>query len=136
MRQSAARIRPLLLVTGAALAVLVLLLWSGGGEQTARANPELSVGIDLNPSTPSSYERCVPISGPGVPFEVDIFVLDVVDLMAFSADVEYDSSVIEIHDTIPIDVKHFLGANAVDAFDSGYPRQLPGRGLRPDQPGP
>lgn len=125
MKQSAARIRSLLLLTAAALAVLVLLLWSSGGEQTARANPELTVGIDLNPNTPSQYDSCLAISGPGVPFDVDVFVLDIVDLMAFSADVEYDQSVIQI---TGVDVNHFLGQPGSDVQDFSGPLFPPPQG--------
>jgi hypothetical protein len=100
---------------GATIA-LALLLWSGGSKQNASANPELTVGLDLNPNTPSTYESCIPISGPGVPFQVDVFVKDVTDLMAFSADVEYDSSVVEVTSA---DIDNFLGSNAVDVSSWG-----------------
>ncbi|NIO30910.1 MAG: hypothetical protein GTN75_03825, partial [Gemmatimonadetes bacterium] len=110
MRQSVSKIGQLLLLGGAAPAVLVLLLWSGGGGgQTARAYPGLTVGIDLYPNNSdpdldgvyssvdvTKFESCYAISGPGNSIDVDVFVLDVADLAAFSADVEYDSSVIDV----------------------------------------
>jgi hypothetical protein len=113
MKQSAARIRPLLLLSGAALAVLVLLLWSGGGQQTARAYPGLTVGIDLDTSTTTdldgdgiyetidtdTFENCIDVTN-GQQFDVMLFMLesepDAPDLTAFQADVEYEGSVVEI----------------------------------------
>ncbi len=123
MKQSARRLRPLLLLSGAALALLALLLWAGGGEQhEARANPQLTVGIDLNANSPSTYESCWAISGPGIPFDVDVFVNDVVDLMAFSADVEYDSSVITITGVETEDTNLFLGSQPnSDVLDASGP---------------
>ena len=110
MRRASGRIGTLLLLGGAALAVLALLLWPGGGERTARAYPGLTVGIDMNPATNtdtngdgvyesvnlSKFERCVNLSGPGVQFYVNVFALDVVNLVAFLADVEYDGSIVKI----------------------------------------
>ena len=109
MKQSAARIRSLLLLTAAALAVLVLLLWSGGGEQTALAYPGLTVAIDMDPSTTTdldgdgvyetvdvnTFENCIDVTN-GQQFNVVVSVLDVLDLTAFLADVEYDGSVVKI----------------------------------------
>lgn len=110
MKRSAARIRPLLLISGVALAVVALLLWSGGGgERTARAYPGLTVAIDMDPSTTTdtngdgvyesvdvnTFEDCVDVAN-GQQFDIVLSVLDVVDLNAFLADVKYDGSIVKI----------------------------------------
>ena len=51
MKQAATRTGLLLLLSGAALALLALLLWSGGsGQHEARAYPGLTAAIDMDPS--------------------------------------------------------------------------------------
>ena len=122
MKRSAARIGFLPILGGAAVAILVLLLWSGSGEHSARAYPGLTVGIDLNTSTTndsdgdgdydgaivlSKFERCLSISAPGVPFTIEVFVLDVVDLVTFAADLTYDASIVNI---TGVNTNRFLGA--------------------------
>jgi hypothetical protein len=106
---SAARTRPLLLLGGAALAVLALLLWSGGGDHNARAYPGLTVAIDMDPSTTTdtngdgiyesvdtnTFESCVDVTN-GQQFNVVVSVLDVTDLTAFSTALMYDGSVVNI----------------------------------------
>src|SRR3989304_4381900 len=131
MRRASGRIGTLLLLGGAALAVLTLLLWPGGGERTARAYPGLTVGIDMNPATTtdtngdgasasgdvSKFEACRDVSN-GQKFKVDVFVLDVLNLAAFLADVEYSGSVVKIINsytgTIPSNTPTmFLSAQAL-----------------------
>ena len=132
MKQSAARTRSLLLLTGAALAVLVLLLWSGGGGQTARAYPGLTAGMDMNPATTTDtngdgkyesvdlgvFESCRDVSLNDV-ITVDVFVLDVTDLVAFSANLDYNSSVVDI---TGVDTDLFMGAQpGSSVFDLSEP---------------
>lgn len=110
MKQAASRIGSLLLPAGAALAVLALLLWSGGGsEQIASAYPGLTVAIDMDPSTTTdvngdgiyetvdvnTFESCVDVTS-GQQFPVVVSVLDVSDLTAFLAQLEYDGSVVKV----------------------------------------
>src|SRR3990172_5788847 len=102
------KIGPLLLLGASALAILPLLLLSGGRREPS-AYPGLTVAIDMNPSTNTDtngdgvyetvdltkLESCVQVAN-GQQFNVVISVLDVLDLNAFVADVKYDGSVIKI----------------------------------------
>jgi len=92
-----------------ALFVLALLLVGGDGRQTAQAYPGLTIGIDVNPTTTTdanndglyetvnltTFERCIAVA-VNAEIDIDVFVLDVADLAAFSANLVYDGSVIKI----------------------------------------
>jgi len=82
-----------------------------GGESTAQT--ATSIGVDTDPSgnTATSLgpiDSCVSIS-IGDTFDVDIFVMDVVDLLAWEVYFVYDGSIISIVDH---DVQMFQAANA------------------------
>ena len=82
-----------------------------GGESTAQALTSIGVDADPTGNTATSLgpiDSCVSVS-TGDTFEVDIFVRDVVDLMAWEAFFVYDSSIISIVDH---DVQVFQAANA------------------------
>ena len=103
MKQAATRTGLVLLLSGAALALLALLLWAdGGGQHEARAYPGLTVAMDMDPSTTTdldgdglyetvdvnTFEDCVDVT-VGQQFDVVVSVLDVLDLSVFEADVDY-----------------------------------------------
>jgi len=82
-----------------------------GGESTAQT--ATSIGVDADPAgnTATSLgpiDSCVSIS-IGDTFDVDIFVMDVVDLLAWEVYFVYDGSIISIVDH---DVQMFQAANA------------------------
>lgn len=102
--------RPLLLLTGAAVALLFLLLWSAEGlRNEATAYPGLTVGIDMNPATTTDsngdgiyetvdlnvFEDCRSVL-VGQSFNVLLFILDVTDLSAFAMDLDYNGSLVHI----------------------------------------
>lgn len=118
---------PVLALIIAALALLAF--QAGDSTRPAVAYPGLTVGIDMDASTTTdtdgdgdydsvnlaTFEDCRSVSN-GATFAVDVFVLDVVDLVAYNVDVTYNASVVSI---LSIDFNEFLGAqvgsNVVDA---------------------
>lgn len=131
MIRPTAKITALTLVVAMAMALIALFASSGGQEQTARAYPGLTAGLDLRPATTtdsngdgvfesvdlSQYEACRAVSVGDI-FDVDVIVLDVDGLVAFAADLQYDSSILEV---MGVNTNLFLGAQAgssvVDASD-------------------
>jgi len=94
------------LLAAAMLAAVIL----HGGESMAQTRT--SIGIDANPaeSTATSLgpiDSCVSVS-TGDTFDVDIFVKDVTDLLAWEVYFTYDSSIVNIVDH---DVEMFQAAN-------------------------
>jgi len=82
-----------------------------GGESTAQT--ATSIGVDADPSgntaaSLGSIDSCVSVS-TGDTFDVDIFVMDVVDLLAWEVYFVYDGSILSIVDH---DVQMFQAANA------------------------
>jgi hypothetical protein len=82
-----------------------------GGESTAQT--ATSIGVDADPAgntatSLGSIDSCVSVS-TGDEFDVDIFVMDVVDLLAWEVYFIYDGSIISIVDH---DVQMFQAANA------------------------
>jgi hypothetical protein len=81
-----------------------------GGESTAQT--QTSIGIDADPAgntatSLGSIDSCVSVSN-GETFDVDVFVTDVVDLLAWEVYFVYDRDIISIVDH---DVKMFQAAN-------------------------
>ena len=81
-----------------------------GGESTAQT--QTSIGVDANPATNTAtslgpIDSCVSVS-TGDTFDVDIFVRDVTDLLAWEVYFVYDGSIISIVDH---DVEMFQAAN-------------------------
>jgi hypothetical protein len=109
---------PVLALIIAALALLAF--QAGDSTRPAVAYPGLTVGIDMDASTTTdtdgdgdydsvnvaTFEDCTAVSNLAT-FTVDVFVLDVVDLVAYSLDVEYNSSVVNI---LSVDTNEILGA--------------------------
>ena len=114
-------IRPLTILLATAVVALALLAFQAGDSApSAVAYPGLTVGLDANPLTTtdtngdgefesvvlSQYEDCRDVA-LGASFEIDLLVLDVLDLVAFSADIEYDPAILNV---IAVDTNLFLGA--------------------------
>ena len=106
-------------VVGALLVALLLAAvlsvgWLvGSDKEITRANPGVTLGVDTNPSgnTATSLgnietNRSV---NCGERFEVDLFIRDVTDLLAWSLEIGYDPGVVRIDGR---DVQMFLAANA------------------------
>lgn len=157
MKQTATKTGLLLLLSGAALAILALLLWAGGnGQREASAYPGLTVAIDMDSSTTNDpdanglyetvdlnmIEDCVDVTS-GQQFDILVPVLDVLDLNAFYADMEYDGSVVKIigayTGTIPSNPpKMFMSAQSgSDVFNNSQNDPAPSTGvlLTPDTDG-
>jgi hypothetical protein len=99
MLQNARFAGPLLVVVLLAVATLAGVIVHGG-ESTAQG--PTSIGVDADPAgnTATSLgpiDSCVSVS-TGDTFDVDIFVADVVDLLAWEVYFVYDSSIISIVD--------------------------------------
>jgi len=96
-------------VLGAAFGGWIL----AGGEETTQASPAISIGVDVNPAgntatSLGTIDSCIQVA-TGATFDVDIFVRDVTDLLAWQAYFVYNPSVIKVIDR---DADQFLGANA------------------------
>jgi hypothetical protein len=118
--KKATAMRPIRLLVAATLALALLALWSvADGGQTARAGPNLSLGIDANPLTtldtngdgvyetwnPALLENCRDIPTVNSQVTIDVFVRDVDNAVAFEADIEYPEDMINI---MAVDVFQFL----------------------------
>ena len=82
----------------------------GGGESTAQTRT--SIGVDANPAANAAtslgpIDSCMSVS-TGDTFDVDIFITDVTDLLAWEVYFVYDGSIINIVDH---DVQMFQAAN-------------------------
>jgi len=135
-------------IVGVVLAAAGLGSWIlAGGEEATQASPALTVGVDANPSGNTAtvlgaIDDCREVS-TGQTFEIDIFITDVADLMAWNAYFVYDPSVIRVVDR---DVDMFLGANAdsivldssgpVPDSDGRYEAAAADRECIPNKPGP
>jgi hypothetical protein len=104
------------ILAGAALAGVVLALAASAGGIMARgygaAQEAVSIGVDANPTgnTATSLgpiDSCLSVS-TGDTFQVDVFVTDVADLLAWETYFVYDMSVISI---VSRDVMMFQAAN-------------------------
>jgi len=104
------------LLTGSAggLALLAFLL-AGAPGTVVRADPPVSIGVDLDPDgTPAneatllgSIEGCVEVQD-GDEFDIDIYIKDVSpDLKSFDLTFNYDSTLLEVWD---VNVSPFLAA--------------------------
>jgi hypothetical protein len=96
-----------------AAAVLTLGSLALFNEETTEASPGVTIGVDTNPSgnTATSLgtietSRTV---NCGERFEVDLFIRDVTDLLAWTVNVTYDPTVVRLDGR---DVQMFLAANA------------------------
>lgn len=123
-------VRPLTILLATALVALALLAFQAGDStRSAVAYPGLTVGLDANPLTTTDtngdglfesvvlgqYEDCRDVS-LGASFEIDLLVLDVADLVAFSSYLEFNPAILNV---VAVDTSQFLaaqtGSNAVDA---------------------
>ena len=82
------------------------------GEEVTQASPTLTVGVDANPSgnTATSLgviNDCREVSA-GQTFDVDIYITDVTDLLAWEMIFNYDGPVVSVES---VDVKMFQAAN-------------------------
>jgi hypothetical protein len=99
----------------------------GGGEEATQASPAVTIGVDADPSgntaTSLGAIEATQTVACGETFEMDLFIRDVADLLAWLVGVEYDSSVVRISGQ---DVQMFQAANAgSDVLDqSGGDRSL------------
>ena len=104
------------LLTGSAsgLALLAFVL-AGPAGPVVRADPPVSIGVDLDPdATPAnqatllgSIQGCVQVQS-GVEFDIDIYIKDVSpDLKSFDITLNYDSSILKV---MVKDVSPFLAA--------------------------
>lgn len=90
------------------------------GQDAAQASPDLAIGVDANPSGNTAtalgtIDGCRQVS-TGETFEIDIYITDVEDLLAWQVYFVFDPSVIRVIDR---DVGMFLDANAgSNVFDS------------------
>jgi hypothetical protein len=109
-------------VAGVVVAV-VLVIGSIAPSGESRAQTATVIGVDADPTgnTATSLDvvqSCVSVA-TGDTFEVDIFVMDVVDLLAWEAYFVYDNTVVSIVDH---DVKMFqaanTGSNVVDVSEN------------------
>jgi hypothetical protein len=93
--------------------IVALALLAGVADAPAHAQePETSIGIDADASgnadtTLGTIDECIAIS-EGESHEVDIFVRDVTDLLAWEAVLTFEPGVIEVVDE---DVQLFMAAN-------------------------
>jgi hypothetical protein len=97
-----------------AAATLVVALWTDGvlGGSESAAEVSVSIGIDADPagntsSSLGAIDTCISVS-TGDAFQVDLFVTDVVDLLAWEAYFVYDVTIVDIVDR---DVMMFQAAN-------------------------
>jgi hypothetical protein len=95
-----------------ALAAAVLLMSTVVSSEENRAQPTTIIGVDADPAgnTATSLgviESCASVAA-GDTFEVNVFVKDVVDLLAWEAYFVYDGNIVSIVDH---DVKMFQAAN-------------------------
>lgn len=82
-----------------------------GGEEATQASPALTVGVDANPSGNTAtvlgaIDDCREVS-TGQTFEIDIFITDVADLLAWQVPLVYDPRVLNVTDC---DAAQFLAA--------------------------
>jgi hypothetical protein len=106
-----------MMLAGIALAGMMIALAAWAGDELARgegaAQDTVSIGVDADPTgnTATSLgpiDSCVSVS-TGDTFQVDLFVTDVTDLLAWETYFVYDMSVINI---VSQDVMLFQAANA------------------------
>jgi len=112
------------------LVTLALGWWVlGEGQESTQASPAVTLGVDANPSGNTATSLgSIEVSRTvacGETFEIDLFIQDVTDLLAWSVDIEYNPSVLRIEGQ---DVQMFQAANAgSDVRDrSGGDRSLAG----------
>jgi hypothetical protein len=103
---------------GGLLAVALIAAVAGvallsGGQDTSRASPSVEIGVDTDISGNGATSLGTPQSSRtvncGDTFEVDLFIKEVTDLLAWSLRLEYDPSVVRI---VGQDVQMFQAANA------------------------
>jgi hypothetical protein len=84
-----------------------------GGDETTQASPGVTIGIDADPTgntaTSLSSIQASRTVACGDTFEMDLFIQDVTDLLAWTVDLKYDPSVLRIRGQ---DVQMFQAANA------------------------
>ena len=102
--------RAILPILALLLGYAALVAPSLAGPATAQGSP--TIGIDANPSgnehaTLSDIETCVSVTS-GEEFDIDVFIRDVDELLAWEMYVEYDPAILEI---IGRDVEMFLAGN-------------------------
>lgn len=106
-----------MVLAGAALAAVVVALAASAGsvltEGHSAAQGVVTIGVDADPTgnEPTSLgpiDSCASVR-TGDTFQVDIFVTDVTDLLAWETYLSYDISILNVEDR---DVKMFQAANA------------------------
>ena len=96
------------------LAAATLGWWTFAGQQeTTEASPTLGIGMDADPSgngatSLGSVDSCVSVSSDTT-FDIDLFVTDVAELLAWDIYFTFDPSVVNV---VGRDVNMFLAANA------------------------
>jgi hypothetical protein len=109
-----ARMKLLIAMLATCLLAVALGVWIlAGGDETTQASPGVTIGIDADPTgnTAASLgsidaSRTVAC---GDTFEMDLFIRDVTDLLAWSVSLKYDPTVLRIKGQ---DVQMFQAANA------------------------
>lgn len=104
---------------------VLLAAWLGavGGERESAAQGPVSIGVDADPTgnaatSLGSIDRCISVSS-GDSFQVDLFVGDVADLLAWEVYFTYDITVVKVEKG---DVMMFQAANAgSQVFDLSDP---------------
>ncbi len=152
MRRSDWTTRMALLMVAVSVAAVAIALWAlSAGQQGAGANPTLSVGLDFDPSGTAAngvydpvnlppFEACLDILPgqafvPGQQFSIDLFVLDVSQLVAFSSHLQYDQTKLKV---VGSQVLLFLNAqpqSAVLNASQNDPDPVSGVLLTPDTDG-
>ena len=109
-----ARMKLLIATLATCLLAVALGVWiPAGGDETTQASPGVTIGIDANPTgnttaSLGSIEASRTVAC-GETFEMDLFIQDVTDLLAWAVDLKYDPSVLRINGQ---DVEMFQAANA------------------------
>ncbi len=110
----------------AALTLSALAIWFGRGSAVTEATSPLTVGLDFNtsgtaangvynPSSLPTFESCgtVPLGGQA---SIDLFVLNVQNLLAFESYISYDSTKLKLVGT---QVKMFMNSQSGSAMLDG-----------------
>jgi len=114
--------KPALAVFALAATVLALSAAAGTGAGAAEAQDGTTIGIDADPdgneaASLDAINDCVSVSD-GDSFEVDVYITDVSELIAWEAYVSYDPDVLRVVDR---DVGWFLEESGASAFDGSHP---------------
>jgi len=108
-----ARTKLLAVTLAGCLLVIALGAWIlAAGNETTQASPDVTLGVDADPSgntttSLGSIEASRTVAC-GETFEIDLFIQDVTDLLAWSVTLKYDASVLRITGQ---DVQMFQAAN-------------------------